>query len=129
MAAAGLMVEGLFSLVGAVPRHRPDTIVSTRFEWNYTTALNLLFLAVLAGLWWLRRNRSRFRGTRDVATDPVCGMQVRHSDAPARTTVGGLPFWFCSDHCRERFEAGPDRYGASVGGTGGGAPRPARRSP
>ena len=45
-------------------------------SWNYTTILNIVFLFVLAGLYWLHRNRERFGGGRDVARDPVCGMQV-----------------------------------------------------
>src|SRR5256885_12411055 len=41
MAAAGLIVEGLFRAVGAVPRSRAKNIVATHFEWNYTTFLNI----------------------------------------------------------------------------------------
>src|SRR5713101_3672764 len=41
MAAAGLMVEGLFSITGLIPSTRPTNIVATHFQWNYTTFLNI----------------------------------------------------------------------------------------
>jgi uncharacterized membrane protein YraQ (UPF0718 family)/YHS domain-containing protein len=109
MAAAGLMVEGLFSVAGLIPHHRSQTIVATRFQWNYTTFLNIAFLALFAGLYWLYRHRDRLGGGAGLALDPVCGMQVRTADAPAQSSVGGRPFWFCSDRCRERFDADPTR--------------------
>ncbi|MEP7105660.1 MAG: YHS domain-containing protein, partial [Chloroflexota bacterium] len=43
------------------------------------------------------------------ATDPVCGMTVelpgRH-----RAAYRGTAFAFCSDGCRQSFEADPERY-------------------
>jgi len=110
MAAAGLAVEGLFALFGGVPSKRPETIVATHFEWNYTTFLNIGFLAVFALLYWLHRNRERFGGGQGYAIDVVCGMQVQTANAPAHTSHDGTTYWFCSDRCRERFEADPDRY-------------------
>jgi hypothetical protein len=106
MSAAGLLVEGLFSLFGAVPEHPANKeIVATHFQWNYTTFLNIFFLGVFAVLYWLYRNRVRLGGGAEQATDPVCGMQVRRSDAPASTVVDGERVYFCSDRCRERFAA------------------------
>ncbi|HZQ27804.1 MAG TPA: permease [Acidimicrobiales bacterium] len=114
MAAAGLAVEGLFSLLGWVPASRPHDIVMTRFEWNYTTFLNIAFLGVFAVLWWLHRNRARLGGGQGYAIDPVCGMQVETAHAPAVAEVDGRRYWFCSDRCRERFvgSAGAVRAGA-----------------
>jgi YHS domain-containing protein len=109
MAAAGLIVEGLFWATGLIPEDRPETIVETSFQWNYTTVLNILFLAVFAVLYWLYRNRERLGGGKGYAIDPVCGMQVETAHAPAQATHDGQTFWFCSDHCRERFEADPAR--------------------
>ncbi|MDD5216475.1 MAG: permease [Candidatus Omnitrophica bacterium] len=37
-----------------------------------------------------------------MATDPVCGMDVRESDG-LRLTAGGQAFFFCSRHCLEKF--------------------------
>jgi Cu+-exporting ATPase len=41
--------------------------------------------------------------------DPVCGMQVDPATA-LQTEHDGHPYYFCSDHCRAKFEADPDRY-------------------
>jgi hypothetical protein len=123
MAAAGLLVEGLFSGAGLVPTHRAATIAPTHFAWNYTTFLNLVFLAVAGVLYWLYRNRTRLGGGAGLAIDPVCGMQVRTADAPAQSSFAGQPVWFCSDRCRERFDAEPARYGEAVDtGSSGRAP-------
>jgi hypothetical protein len=103
IAAAGLVVEGLARAAGLVPTHRSAQIVADRFQWNYTTMLNVLFLAVFAVLYWLHRNQARFGGGQGYAIDPVCGMQVRTADAPARITHHGHQHFFCSDHCRDRF--------------------------
>ena len=110
MAGAGLAVEGLFSVLGLVPTNRPHQIVHTGFQWNYTTVLNISFLGVFAGLYWLHRNRERLGGGRQHATDPVCGMQVEKSNAPAVRSHNGQQFWFCCDGCAERFDAEPERY-------------------
>src|SRR5581483_9601041 len=105
MSLAGLIVEGLFWLFGAVPENRPTQIVATHFQWNYTTFLNIFFLGVFAVLYWLYRNRARLGGGTEHATDPMCGMQVRKANAPATTVVDGERVYFCSDGCRERFES------------------------
>jgi hypothetical protein len=105
MSAAGLTVEYLFRGLGIVPTERPASVVPTEFSWNYTTFLNIVFLLVLAGLWWLARNQRRLGGGAGYATDPVCGMQVEVANAPARLERDGQTFWFCSDHCCRRFEA------------------------
>jgi uncharacterized protein len=112
MSAAGLIVEGLFAALHLVPARRTGEIVAAHFQWNYTTILNIVFIAVLALLYWLYRNRERFGGGVGYAIDPVCGMQVRTADAPATATHNGVRYFFCSDHCRERFEADPQRYAA-----------------
>lgn len=105
MSAAGLAVEYLFLGVGIVPTTRPAAVVPTEFSWNYTTFLNIVFLLVLAGLWWLARNRERLGGGTGYAIDPVCGMQVEVANATARVERDGEVVYFCSDHCLHRFEA------------------------
>jgi uncharacterized membrane protein YraQ (UPF0718 family)/YHS domain-containing protein len=103
MAVAGLAVEGIFSAGGLIPTSRPENVVPTSFQWNYTTFLNIVFLAIAAYLYWLYRNRSRFGGGLGYAIDPTCGMQVKTDDAPARVSDAGSDYWFCSDRCAERF--------------------------
>jgi YHS domain-containing protein len=105
MATAGLAVEGIFTIFGIVPESRPETVVETHFQWNYTTFLNIAFLGIFAVLYWLYRHRDRFGGGTGYAIDPVCGMQVQIANAPASATVDGTTHWFCSDHCREHFVA------------------------
>jgi YHS domain-containing protein/uncharacterized membrane protein YraQ (UPF0718 family) len=112
MATAGLATEGLFGLFHAIPATRTIRVTSGHFEWNYTIYLNLVFITGASGVWWLARNRGRFGGGRGYAIDPVCGMQVRTADAPAQASFGGQRYSFCSDRCREQFEANPERYTA-----------------
>jgi uncharacterized protein len=114
MAAGGLIVEGLFAALGLIPHHRSTTIVETSFHWNYTTFLNIGFLLVFCGLYWLYRNRDRLGGGQGYGIDPVCGMQVRTVNAPAHQTYQGQTMWFCSDHCAQRFAAAPARYANKV---------------
>jgi len=42
--------------------------------------------------------------------DPVCGMTVDPQTKPHHAEFEGETFHFCSDHCREKFEAEPERY-------------------
>jgi hypothetical protein len=46
MVAAGLLVELLFGAVGLVPTQRAARVVEASITWNYTTILNLVFLAL-----------------------------------------------------------------------------------
>ncbi len=110
MAIAGLLTEGVFALLGAVPTRRAIHVTSAQFAWNYTTYLDIVFLVIAAAVWWLARNRARFGGGYGYAIDPVCGMQVRRDDAPAQASFGGRSYRFCSDRCRERFGENPGRY-------------------
>jgi uncharacterized membrane protein YraQ (UPF0718 family)/YHS domain-containing protein len=110
MSAAGLAVEGLFALTGQVPERTHGMVAHARLDWDYTTFLNIGFLAVFAGLWWLHHNRGRFGGGAGLALDPVCGMQVRTADAPASRRQDGEDYWFCSDRCAERFDADPATF-------------------
>jgi P-type Cu+ transporter len=42
--------------------------------------------------------------------DPVCGMKVDPSRAPAKAEHSGQTFYFCNPHCAERFRQEPERY-------------------
>jgi uncharacterized membrane protein YraQ (UPF0718 family)/YHS domain-containing protein len=114
MSAAGLAVEYLFRAATIEPTKRPGTVAPTAFHWNYTTFLNIVFGVVLAALWWLARNQQRLGGGEGYAIDPACGMQVEIANAGARVEHEGMTFYFCSDHCRHRFEADPERYDERV---------------
>jgi YHS domain-containing protein/uncharacterized membrane protein YraQ (UPF0718 family) len=121
MSLAGLATEGIFALFHAVPAHRTVAAVSTAPSWNYTSVLNVVALAAAAGLWWLSRRRAPEAA--GLAIDPVCGMQVRIADAPARAEVGAVTYYFCADRCRDRFVENPGRFAAGpVEPMGDGAP-------
>jgi uncharacterized protein len=110
MAVAGLATEGIFRVAGLVPSTRPQVIAPDRFSWNYTTYLNLIFLVLFGLLYWAYRNRDRLGGGQSTALDPVCGMQVDLTNAPASHLYGSEQYHFCSDHCRDRFAASPQRF-------------------
>ena len=106
MSTAGLITEGIFGAFGAIPSTRPATVAPARFQWDYTTYLNIVFLFLFGLLYWTYRNRERLGGGSGYALDPVCGMQVQTANAPASLVHDGHPVYFCSDHCRDRFAAG-----------------------
>ncbi|WP_111748483.1 permease [Salinisphaera orenii] len=105
MSLTGLIIEYLFVALGLVPAHQMGEIAGASFEWDYTTFLNIVFLAVFAGLFWMSRNQKRLGGGAGYATDPMCGMQVEMANAPATAVVDNQTYYFCSDHCREGFAA------------------------
>ncbi len=76
MSIAGLVTEGIFRAAGLIPAHRPAVIASAGFAWNYTTYLNIIFLAVFVLLYWASRNRKRLKAGPGRAVHPVDGMQV-----------------------------------------------------
>ena len=50
MVAAGLIVEVLFQVLGLVPDERNASVIEASVTWNYTTFLNIAFLALSAVL-------------------------------------------------------------------------------
>jgi hypothetical protein len=46
MAAAGYVVEILFGALGIIPSSRSITVINEGPTWNYTSVLNIVFLAV-----------------------------------------------------------------------------------
>jgi YHS domain-containing protein/uncharacterized membrane protein YraQ (UPF0718 family) len=117
MSVAGLATEYLFAaarIAPAAPAGGAAMVGRDVFGWNHTTVLDVLALVAFAGLYWLYRNRERFGGGAGYAKDPVCGMQVEVAHAPATATADGTTFFFCSDHCRQRFAADPARWTAGA---------------
>ncbi len=45
-----------------------------------------------------------------MATDPVCGMTVEPQDAAAVEDYAGQTWYFCSEHCHQKFLAAPQEY-------------------
>jgi uncharacterized membrane protein YraQ (UPF0718 family) len=52
MAAAALVVEAIFGVLGLVPEQRHARVVEASVQWNYTTWLNIGFLVLAALLVW-----------------------------------------------------------------------------
>jgi uncharacterized membrane protein YraQ (UPF0718 family)/YHS domain-containing protein len=104
-----LLVDGLFSVFGLVPHDRPsiDSISSRGIGWNYTTVLNIVFLAISALLVSLTIRRG--------ARDPVCGMTVDRRAGKPTAVYRGDRYWFCGEGCKAKFEARPDRYVDATG--------------
>jgi YHS domain-containing protein len=105
---AALAVDGIFSAAGLVPSERPsiDSISSRGVAWNYTTFLNLVFLAIAAVFFALTLRRG--------ARDPVCGMTVDRA-GKATSTYAGHTYYFCSEGCKARFDAEPTRFVDATG--------------
>ena len=97
MALAGLAVDGLFSVAGLVPAHRPSiaSVSERAVTWNYTSVLDIVFALVFLGLIGLTMTRG--------AKDPVCGMTVDRKSGGPTAVVDGRTFYFCSEHCKHAF--------------------------
>src|SRR4029077_6257955 len=52
MAGAALIVEALFRELGLVPQEHNAKVVEASITWNYTTWLNIIFLALAGWLIW-----------------------------------------------------------------------------
>jgi uncharacterized membrane protein YraQ (UPF0718 family)/YHS domain-containing protein len=104
MVIAALVVDGLFSVAGIVPAHRPSiqSIAERPVTWNYTSVLNVIFGVVFVALFALTLRRG--------AKDPVCGMTVdRHAGKPT-STLRGRTYFFCGAHCKHTFDHEPEAY-------------------
>jgi uncharacterized membrane protein YraQ (UPF0718 family)/YHS domain-containing protein len=104
MVGAALIVDGIFAGLDLIPAQRPsiDSITSRGVEWNYTTFLNIAFIGLAVALVGLT--------LRHGAKDPVCGMTVDRSRTPHVSSYRGRTFFFCGPHCKNRFDAEPERY-------------------
>ncbi|MGA7172507.1 MAG: permease [Candidatus Dormiibacterota bacterium] len=110
MSAAGLATQYLFQALGAVPRSRPHQIAFHAFGWNPTSGLDLVALLLMIGGFLLVHRAAPDDPEGRFALDPVCGMQVERSSAPARLTSAVGEIYFCSDRCRDRFQQHPERF-------------------
>ena len=68
-------------------------------------------VAILAEL--LATRRARPFPELAEAVDPVCGMAVTVDGARETVVRDGITYFFCSAHCRHRFETEPDRFAAA----------------
>ena len=70
MVAAGYFVELIFGGLGLIPAGRHARVIEAAIQWNYTTVLNIIFLALAAAL---------------------CYRFVRTGGLPMLRTMGGAP--------------------------------------
>jgi uncharacterized membrane protein YraQ (UPF0718 family) len=103
MVLSALVVDGLFSALGAIPTGaRPTRAdIFSSIHVDYKLALNILGVIVFAAMFWLTARRG--------ATDPVCGMKVDRHRAVTKVFDGDT-LYFCSTHCLHAFEANPDAH-------------------
>ncbi len=106
--AAALAVDGLFSLAGLVPAHRPsiDSIAERPVTWNYTSVLDIVFGVVFCALIALTVRRG--------AKDPVCGMTVDRRAGGPSVEHDGRTWFFCGPNCRDRFVADPAAFSSRL---------------
>jgi YHS domain-containing protein len=100
MVLAALLVDVVFGAVGLIPggpRPTRDDVFGS-IQIDYKLALNVLGTVIFAALFALTMRRG--------ATDPVCGMRVDRAKA-VQLREGARTHYFCSEHCRSRFEADP----------------------
>jgi YHS domain-containing protein len=97
MAAAALVVDGVFSAAGLVPAHRPSVASVTHHAvgWNATSVLDIVFGVVLVALFAL----TMLHG----AKDPVCGMTVDRRGGGPTLRVGARTIHFCGEGCRNHY--------------------------
>jgi len=129
IAIAGLVIGFAFQALGLAPAHHHVRVFESHPGWNYTTFLNIAFLALAGVLGWrflttggldmLRMMGAAPEERGRTATDPVCGMTVDPATAKERAEYRGTTYHFCSADCRAAFERDPGRYVPSVDVAGG----------
>jgi uncharacterized protein len=102
MSVSGLITEGLFSALKRIPMRMSISMGDKHFGLNATTILNGLAL-ILAVLVYYSYKRPDSSGGSDFAQDPMCGMQVRKSDAPASWLHDGVTYYFCMQGCKDAY--------------------------
>ena len=104
MSLSGMMTEGIFNLLNLTPERMSAMEMSmTHFGVNATTILNGIALLLFAAVVFFHLTRPESDEESEFATDPICGMQVRKSDAPASAKVDGVMYYFCMDGCKASF--------------------------
>ena len=119
MALAGFLIGSAFQLLGLAPAHHHVSVFETRPSLNYTTYLDIAFLALMVAMFWrlmttggpeMLRAMALPADKKHVLTvDPVCGMSVDLATAE-HIEYAGRTYYFCSAGCRTTFEKDPERY-------------------
>jgi uncharacterized membrane protein YraQ (UPF0718 family) len=86
MAASGLVVGLLFHGVGLVPHTRHARVVTASVSWDYTTFLNIAFLALAAVLVWRYFRRGGGWSMLKMMDEPMGDHHHHHCSGPAETS-------------------------------------------
>jgi len=80
MVAAGYLVEIIFSVLHLIPTSRNAQVLEPHISWNYTTMLNIIFLALAAALLWrfFRTGGRQMLAKMDGAPDSAGGEHAHH---------------------------------------------------
>ena len=49
-------------------------------------------------------------GKKNIYRDPICGMTTEDENAYLKYEYKGTPYYFCSNHCLEKFKSDPGKY-------------------
>lgn len=114
MSTSGLIVEGVFTVLNAIPARTHAMSHDNAIGFNYTTILNIAALVLIAWVFWMYRTQVTNAEDQEFARDVVCGMQVRISDAPARYELNGEKYYFCMPGCKDNFAENPSKYSPRI---------------
>ena len=83
MAAAGYVVEIVFGALGIIPTNRAVTVIAEGPSWNYTSVLNIVFLAIAAALLirFLRTGGPEMLRMMDIPEEEMDGHHQGHRHA------------------------------------------------
>jgi uncharacterized protein len=81
MVVAGLVTELVFQALGLVPAARNAKIVEASVQWNYTTALNIVFLLLATLLLWRYFRRGGGVAMLRMMGQPLQGAHAEHRHA------------------------------------------------
>lgn len=102
MSFSGFATEGIFHLLKAIPDRSAMVMSMSHFGFNATTILNGIALLLLTLIYYFYKMLPQ-DASFDFAQDPICGMQVRKSDAPATFEAAGTLHYFCMQGCKDEF--------------------------
>ncbi len=46
----------------------------------------------------------------ELVKDIVCGMEIEKSSSESSVEYNGAWYYFCSEHCKQKFLASPEKY-------------------
>lgn len=102
MSLSGLVTEGVFHVIHQIPSRHITMIDGRHFGWNATTVLNAIAIVLSGVIFYFYKNPPR-EEISDFAQDPICGMQVRVDDAPAKLELAGNTYYFCMQGCKDAY--------------------------